>query len=85
MLNISGIQSLLLSIAGIATVWIGIRIIGSSKRAQMSETANTSLNAIIGIVFVAIGLGAVAIFGLGSDLLDLLFENGGSQNAPGGR
>ena len=81
MLNVSGIQAFLLSIAGIAIVWVGIRIIGSSKRAQMSETANTSMNAVIGIVFVAIGLGAVAILGLGSDLVDLLFKNDGASGS----
>jgi hypothetical protein len=73
MLNVNGIQALLISIAGLAIILIGIRIIGSAKKASFSETANTSMNTIIGITFVAIGAGAVAVVALGSDVAKTIF------------
>lgn len=87
MLNVSGIQGFLLGLVGIAVIIVGLKIIFGAKKAQFSETANTSLNTIIGLTFVAIGVGAVAVVGLGQWVVDTAFTfgNDGGGTSGGGR
>jgi NADH:ubiquinone oxidoreductase subunit 2 (subunit N) len=80
MLNEAGIQEFLLTVVGIAVAIVGVKIIFGSKKAQFSDTANTSINTLIGLVFVAIGFGTVAVLGLGSALVDQFFSVGGGGN-----
>jgi hypothetical protein len=68
-LNVSGLQAFLISVVGLLIIVVGAGIIMSSRKGDMSRTANTSAIAIIGIVFVAMGAGTVAVVSLGSSLL----------------
>jgi hypothetical protein len=68
-LNISGLQAFLISVVGLLIIVVGAGIVMSSRKGDMAKTANTSAIAIIGIVFVAMGAGTVAVVALGSSVL----------------
>jgi len=51
---------------------VGIRIISRSNRADFAEVARTSANALIGIVFLAVGAGTFAIVAFGDSVLRFL-------------
>jgi hypothetical protein len=68
-LNISGLQAFLISVVGLLIIVVGAGIVMSSRKGDMARTANTSAIAIIGIVFVAMGAGTVAVVALGSSVL----------------
>lgn len=74
-LNISGLQALLISIGGLVIIVVGLAIVASSRKGDMAKTASTSAIALIGIVFMAMGAGAVAVVAFGSDLLDVFVNN----------
>lgn len=57
MLNTVNIVRLLVALVGVALLFVGLSVIMGSKRAQYSETARTSVNALAGIMLVALGLG----------------------------
>ncbi|MFD7161246.1 hypothetical protein ACFV9C_42140 [Kribbella sp. NPDC059898] len=74
MLNVNGIQAFLIVIAGLLSMFIGISIMGKSKKAQISDVAQTSLISVIGMVFIAIGMGSGLVLAFGGDLLKLIFN-----------
>ena len=71
-LDLNAIQVLLVSLAGLALVWVGIIVIGRSKKADYSDTMRIGFNAVVGIVLVAAGAGAVTFAVLGERILDFL-------------
>ena len=73
-LNISGLQAFLISVVGLLIIVVGAGIIMSSRKGDMARTANTSAIAIIGIVFVAMGAGTVAVVALGSSVLHVFLN-----------
>jgi threonine/homoserine/homoserine lactone efflux protein len=66
--NAAGITGLLTFAACVLIVVIGLGILAGSRRANFSKTAKTSGNAIIGIIFIVIGLGAGLAIGLGTSV-----------------
>ncbi|MPZ60155.1 MAG: hypothetical protein GEU93_02430 [Propionibacteriales bacterium] len=75
--DLNAIQVLLVSLAGLALVWVGIVVIGRSKKADYSDTVRIGFNAVVGIVLVAAGAGAVTFAVLGRRILDFLGITGG--------
>ena len=65
MLNVDAVRTLLLGLAALLIIVVGIRIISRSNRADFGEVARTSANALIGIVFLAVGAGTFAIVAFG--------------------
>jgi hypothetical protein len=76
MLNVEAVRTLLLGLAALAIIVVGIRIISRSKKADFSETARISVNAIVGIVFLAVGAGTFAIVAFGESVLEFLGISG---------
>ena len=72
MLNVDAVRTLLLGLAALLIIVVGIRIISRSNRADYGEVARTSMNAIIGIVFLAVGAGTFAIVAFGESVLNFL-------------
>ena len=73
LLNNQGIVKFLLGVGGIIIIITGASILGSARKADMAKTANTSLNTIIGMVFMAVGAGAVSVVAFGTKIANLLF------------
>ena len=73
LLNNQGIIKFLLGVGGIIIIITGASILGSARKADMAKTANTSLNTIIGMVFMAVGAGAVSVVAFGTKIANLLF------------
>jgi hypothetical protein len=73
LLNNQGIIKVLLGVGGIIIIITGASILGSARKADMAKTANTSLNTIIGMVFMAVGAGAVSVVAFGTKIANLLF------------
>lgn len=76
--NMSAVQTLLISLAGLALLWIGIVVIGKSKRADYSETVKIGFNAVVGIVLCAAGAGALAVVAFGGRVLEFFGFGGGA-------
>jgi hypothetical protein len=74
MLNVNGIQAFLIVVAGLLCMFIGISIMGKSKKAQISDVAQTSLISVIGMLFIAIGIGSGLVLAFGQSVLKLLFN-----------
>ena len=72
MFNVDAVRTLLLGMAALLIIIVGIRIISRSNRADFGEVARTSANAVIGIVFLAVGAGTFAIVAFGESVLDFL-------------
>lgn len=70
-LNISGLQAFLISVVGLLVIVVGAGIVMSSRKGDMAKTANTSAIVIIGLVFVAMGAGTVAVVAFGSSVLNV--------------
>jgi|GEM_PF-3583418 len=65
MFDLDKTQMLLLGVGGLVVMVLGISIVSMARKAKNSEIAQTALNGLIGIVFMAIGAGALsfAVFG----------------------
>jgi hypothetical protein len=74
-LNISGLQALLVSVGGLVIIVVGLAIVASSRKGDMAKTASTSAIALIGITFMAMGAGAVAVVAFGSEILDMFVNS----------
>jgi hypothetical protein len=74
MLNTENIVRLLIALVGVALLFVGLSVIMGSKRAQYSETARTSVNALAGIMLVALGAGSFALVAFGSKIVRTLFN-----------
>lgn len=70
MFDLSKVETLLLSVGGLVIIVLGIVIVTSAKKAKNSEVASTALNGLIGIVFMAVGAGALTISVFGKKILD---------------
>jgi hypothetical protein len=68
--NTAAVRNFLIAIVGLLLLAVGARIVGRSHRADYAETARTSVNAIVGLVFVAMGAGAVAVVTFGQKVID---------------
>ncbi|MGV8909323.1 MAG: hypothetical protein ACOH1Y_10100 [Propionicimonas sp.] len=71
-MNISTMQGLLVSLGGLAVILLGVSIVAAAKKAKNSEVAQTALNGVVGIIFIAIGAGAVALVAWGKSLMTML-------------
>ncbi|MGH9118663.1 MAG: hypothetical protein ACRD0A_12550 [Acidimicrobiales bacterium] len=72
MFNVDAVRTLLLGLAALLIIVVGIRIISRSNQADMAEVARTSANAVIGIVFLAVGAGTFAVVAFGDSVLRFL-------------
>lgn len=71
-MDLSKIQTLLLSIFGIVIIIAAISLAAKSKKAQYSDTARTSVTVFAAIIIAGIGLGAITISTFGSKILTQL-------------
>ena len=74
MLNTEAIIKILISLVGIALLFVGLQVISSSRRAQYSDTARVGVNSMAGIVLVALGAGSFALVAFGSNIIQTLFQ-----------
>jgi hypothetical protein len=74
MLNTEAIIKILISLVGIALLFVGLQVIGNARKANYSDTAKTGVNSIAGIALVALGAGSFALVALGSGLIRTLFQ-----------
>jgi uncharacterized membrane protein len=74
MLNTEAIIKILISLVGIALLFVGLGVITSSRRAQYSDTARVGVNSLAGIVLVALGAGSFALVAFGSRIIETLFQ-----------
>jgi hypothetical protein len=72
MLNLDAVRTLLIGLAALCILFVGLRIISHSSRANYSEVARTSAITIIGICFLAVGAGTFAIVAFGEQILSFL-------------
>lgn len=72
MFDITKTQALMFGIGGLVIIALGIYIVGTARRAKNSEVAQISINGLIGIVFMAIGGGALSIAVFGKKVIDFL-------------
>lgn len=63
------VTNLLLAVFGIIFLVLAIRLALNSQKAQYAETARTSFNAVIAMVFVAVAFGAVSFAKFGTQIL----------------
>ena len=57
MLNLSNVQTLLVSILGLVVIGAGISISSRARRADLSESARTAGNTTLGVIVAAMGVG----------------------------
>lgn len=69
MLNLSAVQTLVVSVLGIIVIISGLSIVGRSRRADMSESARTAGNTVIGVVVAAMGVAITATMAFGAEVL----------------
>lgn len=62
-------SKVLLGVFGLVILVVALRIAAGSKKAQYADTARTSANAVVAMVFLAIGLGAVGYAAFGREIL----------------
>lgn len=74
MFNEPKIIATLMFIAAIAVLGIGILIVASAKRMDLSKTMAISVNALIGIVFIVIGAGGIGLAVLGQGLIKTILQ-----------
>ena len=66
------VVALLIAVAGIVMIIVGIQVVGTSKRAQYSDTMRTGFNSVVGIVLIAVGVTAGVIAVIGNRVLQFL-------------
>lgn len=62
-------SKVLLGVIGLVILVVALKIMAGAKKAQYSDTARTGANVVVGMVFVAIGLGAVGYAAFGTQIL----------------
>jgi hypothetical protein len=72
MLNLNAVQSLVVSLLGIVVIISGLSIVGRSRRADMSESARTAGNTLIGVVVASMGIAITATLAFGQEVLTWL-------------
>lgn len=70
--DIKTVVALLIGIAGLALIFVGIQVVGGSKKAEYSQTMRTGFNATVGIVLIAIGATAGVAALIGARVLKFL-------------
>ena len=66
------VGKILLGVFGLVILLVAVRIASGAKKAQYADTARTSANVFIAMVFLAIGFGAVAYAAFGRQILGAL-------------
>ncbi|MDD9370864.1 MAG: hypothetical protein PV358_12175 [Acidimicrobiales bacterium] len=75
MLNLSNVQTLLVSILGLVVICAGISITGRARRADLSESARTAGNTTLGVIVAAMGAGITLTMAFGGRVLTWLGIN----------
>lgn len=83
MLNDTAIRNFLIVIAGLLIMVVGIMILAKSSRAQFSETARISANAMIGVMLVAAGAGALLLVAFGQSIIETILPGDSTGRPPG--
>ncbi|NDL60962.1 hypothetical protein [Phytoactinopolyspora mesophila] len=73
MLNDASIRNFLIVVAGLVLMGVGIAVLASSRRAQFSEVARTGVNALVGVIILAAGAGALLLVAFGESVLETIF------------
>lgn len=68
----TAVQTLLLSVLGLAIVAAGIGLTARARKNDYAETARVGFNVMAGIVVAALGLGTVAFAAFGKQILQAL-------------
>lgn len=75
MLNLSNVETLLVSILGLVVIGAGISITGRARRADLSESARTASNTTLGVLVAAMGAGITLTMAFGERVLTWLGIN----------
>ena len=65
----SSTGKVLIGLFGLVILVIALKLAAGAKKAQYADTARTSANVAVAMVFVAVGLGAVSAAAFGSTIL----------------
>lgn len=76
MLNLSNVQTLLVSVLGLAVVAAGVKITTAGKRAEISDTARTAGNTLLGVVVACMGVGIITTMAFGQRVLNWIGVSG---------
>lgn len=76
LINTPGLVQIAGTLIGIASLWIGVTFWFSAKKQKMHDTATIGVNALIGLVFFAIGAGGFAFAIAGQRILRLITNLG---------
>lgn len=82
MINDAAIRNLLIVVAGLLIMVVGIMILAKSSKAQFSETARISANAIIGVMLVAAGAGALLLVAFGQSIIETILPGNSTGQPP---
>ena len=63
------VGKILVGVFGLVILLVAVKIAAGAKKAQYADTARTSANVFIAMVFLAIGLGAVGYAAFGGKIL----------------
>jgi hypothetical protein len=74
-LNLSNVQTLLMSILGLVVIGAGISISSRARRADLSESARTASNTTLGVIVAALGAGITLTMAFGERVLTWLGIN----------
>jgi hypothetical protein len=72
MINLTNVQTMIVSLLGIVVIIAGLSIVSRGRRADLSESARTAGNTTLGIVVAAMGVGITATMAFGQRVLDWL-------------
>ena len=79
---ISATSKILLGVFGLVILLVAVQIAAKSKKAQYADTARTSANVFVAIVFLAIGSGAIAYAAFGTQILQAFGISGAPATPP---